>query len=79
MTVLAEPGTMAATGQIERLNHLLHEYGESVRRFFREQQRSSMVSPLFNIPGRMVLALIATTRTWGHCCASSRRTKARKA
>ncbi len=46
---------MAATCEIERLNHLLHEYGESVRRFFREQQRSSMVSPLFNIPGRMVL------------------------
>jgi hypothetical protein len=46
---------MIATGQIEQVNHGLHEYGESVRRFFREQQRSSMVSPLFNIPGRMIL------------------------
>ncbi len=46
---------MVETGQIGQLNHGLHEYGESVRRFFREQQRSSMVSPLFNIPGRMVL------------------------
>lgn len=53
--MLAEPETMAPTGQIEQLNHWLCEYGESVRRFFREQQRSSMVSPLFNIPGRMVL------------------------
>lgn len=46
---------MVATGQIEQLNHGLQEYGESLRRFFREQKRSSMVSPLFNIPGRMVL------------------------
>lgn len=41
--------------QIEQANQGIHEYSESVRRFFREQQRSSMVSPLFNIPGRMVL------------------------
>lgn len=53
--MLAESGTMMATGQIEQVNHGIHEYGESVRRFFREQQRSSLVSPLFNIPGRMVL------------------------
>jgi hypothetical protein len=53
--MLAESGTMVATGQIEQVNHGIHEYGESVRRFFREQQRSSLVSPLFNIPGRMVL------------------------
>lgn len=46
---------MVATGQIEQANCGLQEYGESLRRFFREQQRSSMVSPLFNIPGRMVL------------------------
>jgi hypothetical protein len=46
---------MVATRQIEQLNCGIQEYGDSLRRFFREQQRSSMVSPLFNIPGRMVL------------------------
>ena len=53
--MLAESGTMVASSQIERVNHGIHQYGESVRRFFCEQQRSSLVSPLFNIPGRMVL------------------------
>ncbi len=53
--MLAETATMVSTGQISQLNCWLKEYGDSVRSFFREQQRSSMVSPLFNIPGRMVL------------------------
>ncbi len=39
------------TGQF---NRILAAYGESIRHFFRDQQRSSMVSPMFNIPGRMV-------------------------
>lgn len=39
----------------ERINQILHLFGESVRRFFREQKRSQMVSPLFNLPGRLVL------------------------
>jgi len=40
---------------LDQLNRMIHEYGESIRKFFREQQRSSLVSPMFNIPGRMVL------------------------
>ncbi len=55
MTVVAQREPVTTAVQLEQLNQRLHEYGESVRRFFREQQRSSMVSPLFNIPGRMVL------------------------
>ncbi len=39
----------------QELNRIIHGYGESIRHFFRDQQRSSMISPLFNIPGRMVL------------------------
>jgi hypothetical protein len=30
-------------------------FGESVKRFFRDQQRSAMTSPMFNLPGRLVL------------------------
>lgn len=40
---------------LEVLNGYLRQYGESVRRFFREQQRSAMISSLFNLPGRLVL------------------------
>ncbi len=47
--------SMVTVAQIGELNEAIAEYGESVRLFFREQQRSSMVSPLFNIPGRMIL------------------------
>ena len=43
----------------EQANQLIHLYGESVRSFFRDQQRSTMISPLFNLPGRMILG--------GHC------------
>lgn len=41
--------------RITHANALLHLYGESVRNFFRSQQRSSMASPLFNLPGRLLL------------------------
>ncbi len=37
------------------LNALLHRFGESVRHFFRAQQRSQMLSPLFHLPGRLIL------------------------
>jgi len=37
------------------VNGLIRLFGESVRGFFRDQQRSSMTSPMFNLPGRMVL------------------------
>jgi hypothetical protein len=40
---------------LDETNRILRVYGESVRHFFREQQRSAMVSPLFNLPGRLVL------------------------
>lgn len=39
----------------ESINQLLHLYGESVRRFFHEQQRANQFSLLFNLPGRLVL------------------------
>jgi len=39
----------------EEVNRHIHLFGESVKHFFRDQQRSSMTSPLFNLPGRLVL------------------------
>ena len=45
----------AANASTDRLNGYLHAYGESVRHFFRSQQRSAMLSPMFNLPGRLVL------------------------
>jgi hypothetical protein len=54
--VTRSAGSVSQQGlNLEQLNLIIHEYGESIRHFFRDQQRSSMVSPLFNIPGRMVL------------------------
>lgn len=47
--------TARGTLSVEVLNRHLREYGESVRHFFRDQQRSAMVSPLFNLPGRLIL------------------------
>jgi hypothetical protein len=47
--------TIWQTPSLETLNGYLHDYGESVRHFFREQQRSAMISPLFNLPGRLIL------------------------
>lgn len=48
-------GVDEAMFSTESLNRVLNVYGESVRHFFRAQQRSAMVSPLFNLPGRLVL------------------------
>lgn len=38
-----------------KVNQLIDLFGESVRHFFRDQQRSAMTSPMFNLPGRLVL------------------------
>lgn len=43
------------SGRIARANALLHLYGEAVRHFFRSQQRSALASPMFNLPGRLIL------------------------
>jgi len=37
------------------VNQLIDLFGESVKHFFRDQQRSAMTSPMFNLPGRLVL------------------------
>jgi hypothetical protein len=37
------------------VNRSIALFGESVKHFFREQQRSAMTSPMFNLPGRLVL------------------------
>ena len=47
--------TQQSAAPIHVLNGYLHEFGESVRHFFRDQKRSAMVSPLFNLPGRLIL------------------------
>ena len=50
----AQLGT--ATGiDLADTNHNIHVFGESVKHFFRDQQRSAMTSPMFNLPGRLVL------------------------
>ena len=43
-------GQMAAD-----VNQSITLFGESVKHFFRDQQRSAMTSPMFNLPGRLVL------------------------
>lgn len=37
------------------INQLIHLFGESVKHFFRDQNRSAMTSPIFNLPNRLVL------------------------
>ncbi|MCH8863528.1 MAG: hypothetical protein IID51_13625, partial [Proteobacteria bacterium] len=37
------------------VNQLIHLFGESVKHFFRDQNRSAMTSPIFNLPNRLVL------------------------
>jgi len=37
------------------VNQAIALFGESVKHFFRDQQRSEMTSPMFNLPGRLVL------------------------
>lgn len=41
--------------RIAHVNALIGRFGAGVRSFFRDQQRSSMTSPMFNLPGRLVL------------------------
>jgi len=36
-------------------NQSIALFGDSVKHFFRDQQRSAMTSPMFNLPGRLVL------------------------
>lgn len=38
-----------------KVNRLIELFGTSVKHFFRDQQRSAMTSPMFNLPGRLVL------------------------
>jgi len=38
-----------------KTNRSIALFGESVRRFFRDQRRSEMTSPMFNLPGRLLL------------------------
>jgi len=45
----------AAAARTAEVNRSIHTFGESVKQFFRGQQRSAMTSPLFNLPGRLVL------------------------
>ena len=50
------PGLEAGSGQrLAEINGYIHLFGESVKHFFRDQQRSSMTSPMFNLPGRLLL------------------------
>ncbi len=37
------------------IDHAIAHFGESVKGFFRAQKRSEMTSPLFNLPGRLLL------------------------
>jgi len=40
---------------LAEVNQCITLFGESVMHFFRDQQRSAMTSPMFNLPGRLVL------------------------
>ncbi len=55
MNRVFRPAASPQSLNLGELNGIIRAYGESIRHFFRDQQRSSMISPLFNIPGRMVL------------------------
>jgi hypothetical protein len=48
-------GSSAPGDQLAATNGHIHLFGESVKHFFRDQQRSSMTSPMFNLPGRLLL------------------------
>ena len=45
----------ATSKNLAEVNHHIHLFGESIKHFFRDQQRSSMTSPVFNLPGRLLL------------------------
>lgn len=55
MTTQAQESGGGPAARIERVNRLIELFGDSVKHFFRDQQRSEMTSPLFNLPGRLVL------------------------
>jgi len=57
MAAPAEGDAMGTTPMqgAAHVNALVHRFGESVKGFFRDQRRSSMTSPMFNLPGRLVL------------------------
>jgi hypothetical protein len=40
---------------VAEVNQSIALFSESVKHFFRDQQRSEMTSPMFNLPGRLVL------------------------
>ncbi len=40
---------------LAEVNRSISLFGESVKHFFRDQRRSEMTSPMFNLPGRLVL------------------------
>ncbi len=48
---IAQPGVLET--RLRRANELLRLYGEAVRHFFK--LRTTIVSPMFNLPGRLVL------------------------
>ncbi|MBZ5526862.1 MAG: hypothetical protein LAN71_03035 [Acidobacteriia bacterium] len=50
-----QPPRRESMERIAHANDQLRVYGESVRHFFRSQQRSTMASPMFNLPGRLIL------------------------
>ncbi len=55
MTEVASNLGIATRVDLVETNHHIHVFGESVKHFFRDQQRSEMTSPMFNLPGRLVL------------------------
>jgi len=55
MAAHAQNGNESGGPDIAAVNQLIHVFGESVKHFFRDQQRSAMTSPMFNLPGRLVL------------------------
>ncbi len=42
-------------GQTSHINQSIALFGESVKHFFRDQKRSALTSPMFNLPGRLLL------------------------
>lgn len=55
MTRADGPAPRSPSARREQVNGWIAAFGGSVGCFFREQQRSAMTSPMFNLPGRLVL------------------------
>ena len=55
MVTQAQESGGGPAARVEEVNRLIELFGDSVKHFFRDQQRSEMTSPLFNLPGRLVL------------------------